>query len=100
VIDFTFGASAFGCCVVAMCFLSAWRRTRDRLFALFSLAFWAFAANRVAITAVDDTGEAEPYIYLIRLLAFALIIAAIVDKNRAGARRRGAARRAVGASGR
>jgi hypothetical protein len=100
VIDFTFGASAFGCCVVGLCFLSAWLRTRDRLFALFSLAFWAFAANRVAITAVDDTGEAEPYIYLIRLLAFGLIIAAVIDKNRAGDRRRGSARGAVGTSGR
>jgi hypothetical protein len=83
VIDFVFGASAFGCCVIALYFLAAWRQTRDRLFALFSLAFAAFAANRVAITAVDDTGEAEPYIHSIRLLAFALIIAAIVDKNRA-----------------
>jgi Family of unknown function (DUF5985) len=84
VIEFIFGASAFGCCVIALYFLVAWRQTRDRLFALFSLAFWAFAANRVAISAVDDTGEAEPYIYLSRLLAFGLIIAAIVDKNRAG----------------
>jgi hypothetical protein len=90
VIDFIFGASAFGCCVIALYFLGAWRQTGDRLFALFSLAFWAFAANRIAITAVEDTGEAEPYIYLIRLLAFGLIIASIVDKNRAA--RPGAAR--------
>jgi Family of unknown function (DUF5985) len=87
-IEFIFGASVFGCCVIALAFLSAWRRTGDRLFALFSLAFWAFAANRVAITAVDDTGEAEPYVYLVRLLAFGLIIAAIIDKNRAAVPRR------------
>jgi hypothetical protein len=61
----------------------------DRLFALFSLAFWAFAANRVAITTVDDTGEAEPYIHLIRLLAVGRIIAAIIDKNRAAPARAG-----------
>jgi hypothetical protein len=42
----------------------------------------------VAITAVDDTGEAEPYVYLVRLLAFGLIIAAIIDKNRAAVPRR------------
>lgn len=88
-IEFIFGATAFGRCVIALAFLSAWRRTGDRLFALFSLAFWAFAANRVAITAVDDTGEEEPHVYLVRLLAFGLIIAAIIDKNRAAVSRRG-----------
>jgi hypothetical protein len=52
------------------------------LFLLFSLAFWALAASRVTITAVGDTDEAAVYLYLVRLLAFVLIIVAIADKNR------------------
>ena len=80
--DFIFGASGFACCVIALYFALFWRQTGDRLFLLFSLAFWAFAANRVAIAAVDDSREAAAYLYLIRLLAFGLIIAAIIDKNR------------------
>ena len=80
--EFIFGASGFACCVIALYFLLFWRQTGDRLFLLFSLAFWVFAANRVAIAAVDDSREAETYLYLGRLAAFALIIAAILDKNR------------------
>ena len=86
--DFVFGASALAACVIALFFLRFWRQSGDRLFLLFSLAFWAFAANRVTISAVGDTSEAAVYLYLVRLLAFGLIIVAIADKNRQ-ARRRG-----------
>ena len=81
--DFIFGATAFGCVVIALFFLLFWRQSGDRLFLFFSLAFWAFAGNRVAIAAVDDSREVETYLYLIRLLAFGLIIVAVLDKNRA-----------------
>ena len=80
--EFISGASAFAAAVIALFFLRYWRHTGDRLFLLFSLAFWVFASNRITIAAVDDTSEAAVYLYLVRLLAFGLIIVAIVDKNR------------------
>lgn len=64
-----------------MFFFRFWKDTRDRLFFLFGLAFWVLAFHWYEL-AVDATEETRPYFYAIRLLAFLLIIAAIIDKNR------------------
>jgi hypothetical protein len=61
-----------------------WQRSRDRLFAFFGVAFWLLSVSWVLLALVNPTAEARPYIYLFRLLAFLLIIVAVVDKNRAG----------------
>jgi len=79
------GASVMASLVIALFFLRFYRRTRDRLFAMFSLAFAVFAANRLALVFVDEAAR-RTSLYLVRLLAFLLILAAIVDKN-ASARR-------------
>ena len=82
------GATALGCLIIALFFLRFWRQTRDRLFAIFSLAFFVFAMNRVLLTLVLDVeNEARTFVYLLRLGAFVLIIAAVVDKNRGNPRR-------------
>jgi hypothetical protein len=62
-------------------FLRFWRRTRDRLFAIFAAAFWLMGLNwlLLAIYAGDEINSA---VYGIRLLAFVLILIGIVDKNR------------------
>lgn len=74
------------CYVVAgLFFLRFWRETHDRLFAVFAFAFWLLAANRVAFIFIDEANEARSYIYVLRLLAFVLILIAIVDKNRSRA---------------
>ena len=44
------------------------------------------AVNRVGLAVIDDRDEAATIVYLARALAFALILAAIVDKNRGRAR--------------
>ena len=66
-------------------FLRFWRRTRDRLFAIFAVAFWLMGLNwlLLALFAGDEIHSA---VYAIRLLAFVLILLAIIDKNRAAAR--------------
>ncbi len=69
--------------VIAAYFTKFWRRTRDRLFALFALAFAILGAQRLVLGALLVWGEHNPALYSLRLLAFVLIIAAIVDKNRA-----------------
>ena len=78
------GAIAAGYAVAGLFFLRFWRDTRDRLFALFALAFLVLAANRVAggLLAAPDR---DP-VYWVRFAAFAVILAAVVDKNRSGGR--------------
>jgi uncharacterized membrane protein HdeD (DUF308 family) len=75
------GATAMACAAVALFFFRFWSRTHDRLFFLFGIAFLILGINRVAV-AVDVSSEDLPYLYALRLGAFALIAFAIVDKNR------------------
>ena len=80
--EFLDGATALACCAIALFFLRFWRETRDRFFALFAAAFWVLAADWVALALVNPTDETRHLFYLARLIAFGLIIAAIIDKNR------------------
>lgn len=80
--EFAFGVVAMGFAVAGLFFLRFWRQTRDRLFALFSLAFFVLAANRVGFALVARHEGRGDYLYWVRLLAFLLILVAIVDKNR------------------
>jgi hypothetical protein len=70
---------------IALFFLRFWKKTRDRLFALFAPAFLLLGIERVVIVSI--TGETRPFVYLIRLTAFLLILWAIWDKNRNRPRR-------------
>jgi Fe2+ transport system protein B len=81
--DFLVGFTAMGCFVIALFFARFWRTTGDRFFAWFALAFALFGANRVVLGFLSETSEARPVVYVVRLVAFLLIVAAIVDKNRA-----------------
>jgi zinc transporter ZupT len=72
--------------VIALFFLKFRSRTGDRLFTLFAAAFMLLAVQRLALTVAREWGEGETWLYGMRLLAFVLIIAAIVDKNRAATR--------------
>ena len=83
--EFLLGATTMGCLTVAVFFVRFWRSTGDRFFALFALAFATFAANRFVLLFLDEGDEARTAVYVVRMLAFLLIIAAIVDKNRARA---------------
>jgi hypothetical protein len=79
---FLTGGTAMACLAIGLYFLRSWRRTGDRFFLIFGLAFWVFAANRVALVSIGDENEAvRTGVYVIRLAAFLLILAAIVDKN-------------------
>jgi hypothetical protein len=77
------GMTAAGCLVIAMFFFRFWQKSRDRFFALFSLAFLMMAVNRLILGALSVESEHRHGVYAIRLVAFLLILAAIVDKNRA-----------------
>lgn len=85
--DFIFGAIMTAYLVAGMFFLRFWRRTHDRLFAMFGIAFLVLAAQRVGLLLAADSAERVTFWYVVRLLAFLLIILAIVDKNRTRAKR-------------
>ena len=64
-------------------FLKFWRQTHDKLFLGFSAAFAIEGINRVAFLFLDHPDEGNPLIYGVRLFSYLLILAAIVNKNRA-----------------
>jgi hypothetical protein len=79
---FLWGAVALACGVVGLFFLRFWRETRDRFFALFSIAFWVFGLDWLLLAVINPPSETRHYLYVLRLLAFVLITVAIIDKNR------------------
>jgi hypothetical protein len=75
------GAVTLGYLVASTFFLRFWRRTSDRLFLAFAVAFLLLALNQ-GITVVLDAGdERTAFAYGLRVLGFVLILVAIVDKN-------------------
>jgi uncharacterized protein DUF5985 len=78
------GAIAATAFVIGLFFLRFWRATRDRFFLLFALAFWIEGAHRVVAYHWEGSDEGAPLYFLLRLVAYGLIIAAIIDKNRSG----------------
>lgn len=76
------GAIAMGSLVAGLVFMRFWRQTRDVFFLCFGLSFWLEAGNRVALGLIDRTDESEPVFYLVRLVAYGLILYAIWHKNR------------------
>jgi len=79
--DYIMGMITMGFAIAGLFFLRFWRESRDRLFALFSLAFFVLAANRVVLEILQEQPESSLPSYVVRLLAFGVILVAIVDKN-------------------
>ena len=82
--EFMYGALVMGSLVISHFFLRYWRRSRDILFIYFAAAFLALAINWLAL-AFADRDEPQTSLYVIRLLAFGLIVVGIWNKNRRGA---------------
>ena len=80
------GAIVMASLVVALLFLRCWRKSRDRLFAIFALAFTVLSLHWIGLALAQPTDETRHYFYLFRLAAYLLILWAIIDKNRAGQR--------------
>ena len=79
---FLSGAVACGFAVCAAFFLRFWRRTRDELFLAFALAFALLGACQAIVGLANIATESRGSIYLMRLVAFVLILSAIARKNR------------------
>ena len=68
--------------VAAGFFARFWRKTRDLLFLGFAAAFFLEGLNRTAFLFLDKPNAGDEAIYVVRLLSYLLILAAIANKNR------------------
>jgi hypothetical protein len=68
--------------VAGLFFWRFWRDSGDRLFAFFAFAFWVLTLHWFALGITNPGVESRHYVFLLRLLAFALIVLGIVVKNR------------------
>jgi Family of unknown function (DUF5985) len=79
---FVLGGIAVGSMTAGLFFLRFWRTTGDRLFLFFAVALGVEALVRIVLALSAVSQESEPFIYLLRILSYGLIIVAIIDKNR------------------
>lgn len=80
-IPFLSGAVVAGFLVAGLFFLRFWKRSRDGLFAAFAIAFWLLGLNQALLTFSSVPAEERTWLFLLRLAAFVLILAAIWRKN-------------------
>ena len=85
-IPFLAGAVSAGFLVAGLFFLRFWKKSRDGLFGAFAIAFWLLGLNQALLTFSSVPAEERTWLFLLRLAAFVLILAAIWRKN-AGAPR-------------
>ncbi len=79
---FLLGVVATASVTAGVFFLRFWRDTRDSLFLAFAIAFIVEGLNRTAMLFLSQPNEGSTWIYLVRLLAFLLILGGIIHKNR------------------
>ena len=75
------GAIAMASAVIALFFLRFWRASGDRFFLYFALSFAIEGLHRVVAALLYHDNEDSPLHYLVRLLAYGLILWAILEKN-------------------
>jgi hypothetical protein len=75
VYPFASGMITMGFLLASVFFLRFWSRTRDALFLAFAAAFFLLAANQGLVSLLGLPREDLSRVYLLRILAFALIIA-------------------------
>jgi hypothetical protein len=81
--DMISGAVAMASLIIALFFLRFWNNSRDRFFLYFALSFLVQAGHRMyaAFPIVGGMDEENPLHYSFRLLAYALILWAVLEKN-------------------
>jgi hypothetical protein len=81
-LDFLAGAVTFGFLLAGLFFLRFWKKTGDSLFLSFALAFVLLGIGQGLLALANVPLEERSWLYLFRLAAFALILIAIIRKNR------------------
>jgi uncharacterized membrane protein HdeD (DUF308 family) len=78
---FLLGVIATASVIAGLFFLRFWREARDSFFLAFACAFLIEGMNRTAFIFLEHPNEGNPWIYIVRLVAFLLILGAILKKN-------------------
>jgi uncharacterized membrane protein len=79
--SFLIGVIATSSLLAALFFLKFWRETRDAFFLAFAASFTIEGLSRVAALFLSSPNHGSLWYYLVRLLAFLLILFAILRKN-------------------
>lgn len=79
---FLYGATTLGLIANSLFFLKHYRRTGDKLLMWFGWAFGLMAIERVVLAIQGAKSDAHSLVYLVRLVAFLLLIYGIIEKNR------------------
>lgn len=79
--DFLYGAISMAAAIAALCFLRFYRRTGDRFFVYFCASFALESLSRLLFVFLRWNEQDSGLFYVLRLVAYGLILAAIVDKN-------------------
>ncbi|MGH8287552.1 MAG: DUF5985 family protein [Steroidobacteraceae bacterium] len=81
---FMWGVLAMSSVTAALFFLRFWRESRERLFAFFALAFALLSANWIGLAIINHPTDEmrQEYGYVVRLVAFVILVIGIFDKNR------------------
>jgi hypothetical protein len=80
--QFLWGMVAALSLVAAVFFWKFWRRTRETLFVALAAGFGLLAAHWAALGVLNPGDETRHYLYIVRFLAFVVMIAGVVAKNR------------------
>src|SRR5688572_14700830 len=80
--QFLWGVIAALSLVAAIFFWKYWRRTHDGLFLGLSVGFGLLMAHWSALAVVNPSDDTRHYLYIVRFLAFVVMIAGVVAKNR------------------
>jgi hypothetical protein len=80
--DFLAGAVAMGFAIAALMFLKFWHRSREGLFLAFAGSFLLLSINHAMLSLTRVPLEERSSLYLVRLVAFLLIIGALWHQNR------------------
>ena len=78
---FLLGYIAAASAVVALFFLRFWRETRDFLFMAFAVFFIVQGGTRAFSLSATSPNLTVDWVYVLRLLAVLLVVAAILRKN-------------------
>jgi hypothetical protein len=79
---FLIGVIVTASLVASAFFFKFWRQTRDPLFLGFGAALLIEGVNRFCILFIADPAAGNRTIYVIRLVSYLMILAAIAYKNR------------------
>jgi hypothetical protein len=79
---FVAGLLVMGYGVAALFFARFYRQSRDRLFLFFAAGFALLAVQRLSLAAAELLPMPVTTYYVLRLAAFVVILAGILDKNR------------------